>query len=131
MANFPERLSTLIKSKGVQKKELAEKLGISYRNLRHYELGERKPDFDGLTKLADFFDVSVDYLVGRSDDPNPDKETDPEQAEFLRWVEENLEGSFYYDFKSSPDDAKRHMMETLRLVWEREKGRKPRQKQGE
>ncbi|WP_304459253.1 helix-turn-helix domain-containing protein [Alicyclobacillus sendaiensis] len=69
MASFSERLSELIAARGVQKKELAKYLGISYRNLRHYETGERKPDFDGLLKLAEFFDVSLDYLVGLSDNP--------------------------------------------------------------
>lgn len=65
----PPQLSELIKSRNIQKKELAEYLGIAYRNLRYYELGERKPDFDGLIALADFFNVSIDYLVGRTDDP--------------------------------------------------------------
>ncbi|SFU82034.1 helix-turn-helix domain-containing protein [Alicyclobacillus macrosporangiidus] len=71
MANFAERLSELIETNGVSKKDLAAILGVTYRNLRRYETGERKPDFDGLIKLADFFNVSLDYLVGRTDDPTP------------------------------------------------------------
>ncbi|WP_206922577.1 helix-turn-helix domain-containing protein [Alicyclobacillus suci] len=69
MANFSERLSELIQSSGAQKKEIAEYLDVTYRQFRRYETGDGKPDFDGLIKLADFFDVSLDYLVGRSDNP--------------------------------------------------------------
>ncbi|MDD4565863.1 MAG: helix-turn-helix transcriptional regulator [Eubacteriales bacterium] len=36
---------------------------------KNYELNERKPTYNALIALADFFDVSLDYLVGRSDDP--------------------------------------------------------------
>ena len=53
----------------LSQKELADLLGISERGYRHYELGSREPDIEGLIALADFFDVSLDYLVGRSDDP--------------------------------------------------------------
>lgn len=69
LASFPERLAELIRIHQTSKKELAEYLGIHYRNLRYYETGERKPDFDKLIKLADYFGVSIDYLVGRSDKP--------------------------------------------------------------
>lgn len=69
MATFSERLTQLIQDRHVQKKDLAESLGITYRQLRRYETGEYNPDFDGLIKLADFFNVSLDYLVGRSDTP--------------------------------------------------------------
>lgn len=69
MDSFPDRLTQLIQSRSVRKKDLAAHLGITYRNLRNYETGERKPDFEGLITLADFFGVSLDYLTGRSDDP--------------------------------------------------------------
>lgn len=69
MISFSERLTELIRNHSVQKKQLAEYLGISYRNLRHYETGERKPDFDGIIALAEFFNVSTDYLLGISDKP--------------------------------------------------------------
>lgn len=46
-----------------------EYLGISTRAYQYYESGERYPDFEGLLALADYFQVSIDYLVGRSDEP--------------------------------------------------------------
>jgi transcriptional regulator with XRE-family HTH domain len=133
LSTLDSRLLELRKKKGLKQREMAEFMGISLRAWQYYESGEKKPDVDGLTRLADFFDVSMDYLSGRSDDPNPPErgEVSPEEAEFLKWVDENLEGSFFYDFDKSPEDSKKYMMETLRMVWEREKGRKPGQKQGE
>lgn len=48
---------------------MGEYLGISTRAYQYYESGERYPDFEGLLALADYFQVSIDYLVGRSDEP--------------------------------------------------------------
>lgn len=63
------RLKTSRKLKGKTQKDLAEYLGISERGYQNYELGTREPSLEILNKLADFFDVSTDYLLGRSDDP--------------------------------------------------------------
>lgn len=46
---------------------MAAVLGIKERSYQCYEYRERYPDFPGLIAIADFFDVSLDYLVGRSD----------------------------------------------------------------
>ena len=50
-------------------KDIATRLGISLRSYQRYEEGERKPDADILSCLADIFDVSVDYILGRTDNP--------------------------------------------------------------
>jgi transcriptional regulator with XRE-family HTH domain len=49
---------------------LANKLGISRASLSHYETSRREPDYDTINKIASFFKVSVDYLLGRSDHPD-------------------------------------------------------------
>lgn len=67
MIDFGSRLKEIRKSKGVTQKQLAVAIGASERGIQNYELNERKPAFDALIALADFFDVSLDYLVGRSD----------------------------------------------------------------
>ncbi len=69
MFNFGEHLKNLRKSKELTQKQVASILGISERGFQRYELNERKPTYEILVSLADFFDVSLDYLVGRSDDP--------------------------------------------------------------
>ena len=45
-------------------------LGISNRNIRFYETGKHRPDFEGLLVPANYFQVSLDYLVGRSEERN-------------------------------------------------------------
>ena len=42
-------------------------LGVTRWSVHNYETGKNRPDYDGLLALADYFDVSLDYLVGRSD----------------------------------------------------------------
>lgn len=69
MNKLSERLKELRANNNVMQKEISEVLGIAPRTLRGYEGGTREPNIDKLIEIADFFDVSLDYLVGRSDDP--------------------------------------------------------------
>lgn len=64
-----ERIKELRTSKGLTQKQLAEEAKLSERGIQNYELGERVPTLQAAIALADYFDVSLDYLVGRSDDP--------------------------------------------------------------
>ena len=68
--NFSEHLSFLRKQKGISLACLGEYLGVTDEAVRLLEKGKRSPSFEVLCALADFFDVSLDYLVGRSDDPS-------------------------------------------------------------
>ena len=67
MSKFSSRLKEIRAASGKKQKEAAEYLGIKLRSYQAYEGGEREPDIDGLIALADFFEVSLDYLMGRSD----------------------------------------------------------------
>lgn len=69
MANFQTRLRELRTDKNVMAKTMAENLGISYRNYQRYEKGEMDTPSSKLLSLANFFNVSLDYLVGRTDNP--------------------------------------------------------------
>lgn len=62
-----ERLRGLREDSDMSQKELAEKLNISQRTLSHYETGKRDIPTEMLIKVADYFDVSVDYLLERTD----------------------------------------------------------------
>jgi len=63
-----QRLKDLRKTVGITQKQTALAINISERNYQRLEAGE-KPNYENLIALADYFDVSLDYLVGRSDDP--------------------------------------------------------------
>ena len=67
MSDFALRMKELRKEKKLKQSEMAEILGIKERSYQCYEYRERYPDVPGLVAIADFFDVSLDYLMGRSD----------------------------------------------------------------
>ncbi|MBO1680387.1 helix-turn-helix transcriptional regulator [Bittarella massiliensis] len=69
MPTLGERLTFLQAERQLLKKDIAAAAGLSLMGYYRYERGERQPPADVLIALADYFDVSLDYLVGRSDDP--------------------------------------------------------------
>lgn len=68
---FGNRLKALRKSLNYTQKELGEKLNISARVVGYYEANERFPDKYTLNRIADLFNVSTDYLLGRTDIESP------------------------------------------------------------
>ena len=65
--NFGENLKLLRKQMGLTQQGIADKINTSRSCISNYESGNRQPDNETIKVLADFFDVSVDYLFGRSD----------------------------------------------------------------
>ncbi|GHV48365.1 hypothetical protein FACS189499_07620 [Clostridia bacterium] len=65
---FKEILRKLRKSKKISQVKLSADINLDLRTYRRYECGEGFPSFEVLCKLADYFNVSLDYLVGRSDE---------------------------------------------------------------
>ena len=62
------KLKDLRKSRNLTLKELASQIEISYQALSNYENSNRQPDYETLIRFADFFSVSVDYLLGRTNE---------------------------------------------------------------
>lgn len=67
MNRFSERLRELRIEKGLSRRQLAEMLDTLPRNISYWELGQRECNFDMLLKIAEVLDVSVDYLLGKTD----------------------------------------------------------------
>lgn len=67
------RLKELRKSRNISQLKLAMDLNMSQNTISRYETGERQPGIDELILLADYFSVSIDYLVGRTENPNMQK----------------------------------------------------------
>lgn len=84
---FGERLERLRMEHGLSQDQLAEAVGLTRAAVSHYEKGRRRPDFDTVRKLADFFHVSTDYLLGLTDEPSP--QTGSRIEEFARRVRES------------------------------------------
>lgn len=70
---FGNRIKTLRSERKLTQKELADSLSLGESTISFYESDKREPDYDTLKKIADFFEVSVDYLMGRTDDPLDNK----------------------------------------------------------
>ncbi|MBO4887874.1 MAG: helix-turn-helix transcriptional regulator [Firmicutes bacterium] len=63
------RLKQLRKSRRISQIRLAMELGMTQNSISRFETGSRRPDYELLIRFADYFDVSIDYLVGRTDNP--------------------------------------------------------------
>ena len=68
MKIFQERLRECRKRMKKSQDDVASAIGVNYRMYRRYECGESDPTIEPLVKLADYFNVSLDYLTGRTDE---------------------------------------------------------------
>ena len=66
MGNFQSVLKSLRKANGLTQDELAKILKISRSTIGMYENGSREPDYETLEAIADYFNVDIDYLLGRT-----------------------------------------------------------------
>jgi len=60
------RIFELRKSRGLTQKQLGQQFGLAESTISLYEAGKRQPDYETLSRLADYVGVSIDYLLGRS-----------------------------------------------------------------
>lgn len=67
MNTFPQRIKELRIANNLTQKEVANFIGMSLMAYAHYELGDRQPSLDTVNKLCDLFEVTSDYLLGRTD----------------------------------------------------------------
>lgn len=105
MSELSTRLKKLRIEKQLSREELANALQISYWAIAKYETGERNPDNATLARLADFFGVSVDYLLGRTDEPHA---ANSANADAVRQIDEALADdpellAFWLETKKRPD----------------------------
>ena len=66
MAQFDKILKLLRTEKAMSQQDLADALGISKSAINMYERGQRQPNFETLESIADYFNVDIDYLLGRT-----------------------------------------------------------------
>lgn len=66
MDSFGQRLRNLRNSREISQNELSKHIGVSKSSINMYERGEREPGFETLEAIADFFNVNMDYLLGRT-----------------------------------------------------------------
>jgi len=100
------RIKSLRKKENLTHKQLAEKIGVSQRMIGYYESEERFPPHDVLTKLADCFSVSADYLLGRSVTGEPNEQVTPKDekdiAKRMEEIKKDLQGEDGLMFSGEP-----------------------------
>ncbi|WP_341770962.1 helix-turn-helix transcriptional regulator [Alkalibacillus almallahensis] len=98
MNNFSHRLKKLREKEKMSREILANKVGVSYSTIAKYESGVREPDFSTLEKLSSVLDVTVDYLLGKTD-KEQGNDFDP-IAEHNRLLEKyGIEDSGFFDIE--------------------------------
>lgn len=70
MGTFKDMLKYLRNRSNLSQSELADKLGVAKSTISMYEVGKREPDFETLELIADFFNVDMNFLLGKSDSEN-------------------------------------------------------------
>lgn len=70
------RILELMQNEGLTAHQLEVRAGLSNASVQAWRNGRNKPSLDAISKLSDYFDVSVDYLLGKTDDPTPPKKSD-------------------------------------------------------
>lgn len=123
MTTFEGRLIELRKNKDVTQEDVAKFLGVTRPAYTAYEAGRRQPDYKILQKLAKYFEVTTDYLLGNSDIPNPissnDKikaaiTDDPELAKF--WNELSEREDLQLMFKQVKDLSPQSIKQVIRII---------------
>ena len=86
---FALRLKELREKRGLSQKAFATKLGVSQSTVGMWESKKREPNFKTAETIASFFNVTTDYLLGRTDDRNPNDSLDKqlEGIDFALWGE--------------------------------------------
>lgn len=142
------KIAKLRQAKEITQEELAKLIPVDQSMISYYEKNKKKPSTEVLEKIADIFGVSVDYLLGRAEDPRPVDDIKKANAidfsiikgEATIWKTEKkpsdielenflLRTNIHFDGAPLSDDDKEDLLTYLKVKWERE--RKKREQGGE
>lgn len=90
---FAQRLKELRKRQGITQIEFAKIFNISNGTIGNWESGNRMPDFNTIQKIADYFNVTVDYLLGRESESQQKPEIETDIEKILENTFDNLENT--------------------------------------
>ncbi|MFX3673321.1 MAG: helix-turn-helix domain-containing protein [Paenisporosarcina sp.] len=109
-----KKLKSLRIKHGRTQQQIADMLGITRQGYGKYENDLGEPDNATLAKLADYFEVTTDYLLGREKNKVPTIELDKEYDEFEKWKNDPKLDLFFQEF----DQADEEKQAALLAVWE-------------
>ena len=109
---FKDRLKELRKRRGLSQVTLAEKLGLSKSTIGAYETGDISPSLEALNLIADFFNVDINYLLGKEDGST--YYLDPEAAELANEIANRSELKVLFD--ATRDISKEDIEVVIRML---------------
>ena len=113
------RLKQLREERKLTLRELAEKIHIDKSSLSRFENGEREPRTSVIVDIANFFNVSLDYLLGQSEIRNPEKivysETEPSLDDILQREMEGVEYALFGEVRDLTDEQKEDLLQMVKL----------------
>lgn len=133
---YGDILKKLRTEKGLSQKELTDQLAINRSTYARYETSSTQPDFDTLEKLADYFNVSIDYLLGRNNnsfsylEKSQETNVSNELNDRLTLFQNEIKSSKNLTFNGEPmtEDARESLLDAmefaLRMIEKREKKQK-------
>lgn len=114
--DFGARLLSLRKEKGASQADVAEYIGLTVAAYQNYENGRREAGYDTISKLADFYGVTTDYLLGREPAPNPFSDLN---------LSEEDEANVVAKYMSLPPEIRACMLDVLVQLGDAAKKRQP------
>lgn len=104
MTNFSNRLKNLRREKGLTGQELGEIFNVTKTAISYWENSKTFPDELTLKKMAEFFDVSLDYLLGRTDKRNLEEKSDSQENRMLK------------EFEGLSEESKKELEKYIKLL---------------
>lgn len=127
---IPETLKIVRNKKGMSQRELAEKLGVSQQTIGSWEVGRTAPDPEAIKKIADFFNVSTDYLLGKTDTSSPplpslNRKDEREITKLMDGMKEMLmqEKGLMFDGQPASEESIQSILDAMQIGMEMAKKR--------
>ena len=123
MASFNEILKQLRNRDNLSQAELAQKLGVAKSTIGMYESGKREPDFETLESIADFFNVDMNFLLGRDGSENAHYYLNDETRQIAQEAFENPElRTLFHVARDIPPERLKAHIEFMKSLKRQEKG---------
>lgn len=110
-----ERIKNLRNKRNLTQEQLGKYLNVGKSTISQYENNINTPDITTLIKIANYFNTSVEYLLGRIDDPRPLNEIINNSTSSE--LEEIFEGTLKIDGKIITDEDKQSLLNFIKLAW--------------